>query len=201
MANRGAWAIAAMFGVGLILAGGSVLYHSGQGRRCLAFYGSEDAAMVRHAPQVEAWRLEPPNTEAGAEGGETIAIDGQPWRIARRIDIRQARGLVHARHALIVDANYRWDASASDGRASARDSRWSNALAFSRDAARVVLLFDFQNGQVRELEGPATTLVPTIAAAEQALIEREFSLADRRSPPRDGAAPAASASPVKSASR
>lgn len=194
MANRGAWAIAAMFGVGLILAGGSVLYHSGQGRRCLAFYGSEDAAMVRHAPQVEAWRLEPPTTEADAEGGETIAIDGQPWRIARRIDIRQARGLVHARHALIVDANYRWDASASGG-------RWSNALAFSRDAARVVLLFDFQNGQVRELEGPATTLVPTIAAAEQALIEREFSLADRRSPPTDGAAPAAPASPAKSASR
>ncbi len=195
MANRGAWSIAAMFGVGLLLAGGSVLYHSGQGRRCLAFYGADDAATVRHAPKVEAWRLEPPAesdsspapaeasaepaaTEAGAEptaaSDDTITVDGRPWRIARRVDISQARGLVHARHALIVDANYRWDAADRGG-------RWTNALTFTRDGDRVVLLFDFGAGQVRELDATsAASLVPTIAAAEQALIEREFTLADRR---------------------
>lgn len=178
MANRGAWAIAAMFGVGLLLAGGSVLYHSGQGRRCLEFYGADDAATIRHAPTVEAWRLEP---QAAADTATTepseadrLTVDGQSWRIARRVEIGQARGLVHARHALIVDANYRWDEPATGG-------QWTHAIRFVRQNAQVVLLFDFATGHVRKLDAPAAaTLVPTIAAAEQALLEREFTLANRR---------------------
>jgi hypothetical protein len=178
VANRGAWAIAAMFGVGLLLAGGSVLYHSGQGRRCLAFYGPADAATIRHATMVEAWRLEPLADDAADSTAtakqESLTIDGQPWRVVQRVNISQARGLVHARHALIVDANYRWEETASGG-------RWSNALAFSQADARLVLLFDFATGRVRELDATAVAqLVPTIAAAEQALIDREFSLDARR---------------------
>ena len=174
MANRGAWAIAVIFGVGLAMAAGSVWYHYGQGRQCLEFWGQHDGELIRHAPMVELWVLgEPEEPEQAGEAADPLEIDGQPRRIVRRLDISQARGLVHARHALILDANYLWPPT--DGREPVNVARWTHALAFSRGSDRVVLMFDFDRGHVRRLTLPqALQLVPTIAAAEQALLQREL---------------------------
>lgn len=187
MANRGAWAIAAMFGIGLALAGGSVWYHHGQGRQCLLFWGLQDAALIRHAPAVEVWELGPPpspgdsaDNPAAVAVTDALQVDGQPRRIVRRRSIEQARGLVHARHALIVDANYDWKTNSTGSFPPASPDAWTHALAFTQDQDSVVLLFDFATSRVRRLSRPDTAqLRSTIAAAEQALLLRELGLINK----------------------
>lgn len=175
MANRGAWAIAIMFGIGLALAGGSVVYHSTQGRKCLEFWGSRDGELIRHAKGVEAWLLADAAEEPKVgDASEVITIDSQRRWIKRRLDLGNARGLVHARHALIMDANYDWsrEVKAEDAIPA---SAWTHAIRFSEGKEEVVLLFDFREHRVRRLDRlPGVSLAPTISAAEQALLEREF---------------------------
>lgn len=175
MANRGAWAIALMFGVGLSLAGGSVLYHANQGRKCLEFWGSRDGELIRHAPGVEAWTLtDMVDASESSTAQEVVSIDGAERRVARKLDISTARGLVHARHALILDANYDWGRE-SDANSPIPATAWTHAIRFQRETEDIVLLFDFEGSRVRRLDRlPLLHLVPTIAAAEKALVEREL---------------------------
>lgn len=65
------------------------------GRMALEFWGQEAAFAMRHAKQVELHRLD---------------SAGQP---AQTVDLSEAKGLVHARHSLIVDASYVWDSADS----------------------------------------------------------------------------------------
>ncbi|MFO0903416.1 MAG: hypothetical protein U0939_10470 [Pirellulales bacterium] len=178
MANRGAWAIAAMFLVGLVLAGGSVLYHHQKGRRALEFWGAADAELIRHAPEVELLELAPLGAEEAAqtqgEASERLTVGDRPFRITRRKSIAQARGLVHARHAFIIDANYDWSAARTPPTGSA-EPQWSHALVFRREDRQVTLAFAFDQGLLQQLDSHKTAVLqPTIAAAEKALLLREL---------------------------
>lgn len=193
MMNRGIWAIATMFCLGLILAGGSVLYHFAKGRKSLAFWGAADAQIIRHAPHVTLLKLGPAPDgstasapDAAVEEGDSptpvadakasLLIDDVPHAIERELSIDQARGLVHARHALIIDANYNWPATQTIADQPA--ARWTHALRFEKGERSVTLLFDFEQSRIRRLEpNKEAILQPTIAAAEKALVERELAAA------------------------
>ena len=92
----GTWIVGGMIALAAALAVFAVWYQWGQTRRCLAFYGSEVAHRIQAAPRVELWWLD--------DAGVTVRPEPE-----RRIDVSQARGLVHLRRGLVEDANFAWD--------------------------------------------------------------------------------------------
>ena len=100
--SRGKWAILTMVLLGCVLGGFAVWHHYRQGRRILEFWGSETAMLIRHADQVEVWRLGPQSDQSSSQ----LEVRGQSLAILEQVEISRLRGLVHARHALIIDRNY-----------------------------------------------------------------------------------------------
>lgn len=76
------------------LAAFAVWFQWNQTRRCLAFYGAAAARSIQAAPRTELWSL---------------AADGPGLRVASRLDVSRAPGLVHLRRGLIEDVNFLWD--------------------------------------------------------------------------------------------
>ena len=180
MRNRGALAIGVMVLIGVVLASLSVWYHAREGRMCLHFWGVAEANLIRHSPKIEVWKLEEfevplvdENSKAPPPSAVTLKIDDAIYKVARRQTIDEARGLVHARHALIVDANYEWEA----GEPAAHDKplRWTHALRFHDDDNSIVVAISEKHPFVRSLSKPGhARLVPKIAAAEVAFAVREL---------------------------
>jgi hypothetical protein len=92
------------------------------------YWGPEAAKLIRDAPIVEFFRLNPPPDStffASEFSGRYARVDPNDIR-----DIATARGLVHLRNALLEDRSYNWPP-----RPSAFDTRWAWVLNF-RDKAR-----------------------------------------------------------------
>ncbi|MEE3371718.1 MAG: hypothetical protein VX346_20475 [Planctomycetota bacterium] len=130
--SRGKWAILTMVLLGCALGGYAVWHHYRQGRRILEFWGSEAAMLIRHADQVEVWRLGPQADQSRSQ----LQVVGQSMAVLEQVEISSLRGLVHARHALIIDRNYDWSA-APEGQSVA----WNLALHFREDGQQATLVF------------------------------------------------------------
>ena len=198
MRNRGALAIGVMVLIGVVLASLSVWYHAREGRMCLHFWGVAEANLIRHSPKIEVWKLEEfevplvdENSKAPPPSAVTLKIDDAIYKVVRRQTIDEARGLVHARHALIVDANYEWEAGAPA--AHDKPLRWTHALRFYDDDNSIVVALSEKHAFVRSLSKPGyARLVPKIAAAEVAFAVRELGPEPApRKGRRGGSAPAA----------
>jgi len=113
------------------LAAFAVWFQWGQTRRCLAFYGAVAARRIQAAPRVELWSL------TTADGGV---------RLADRLDISRAPGLVHLRRGLIEDVNFRWHDAGEPAGGRLPDAAWDVAIAFFAEAdeapAATVVAFD-----------------------------------------------------------
>ena len=130
--SRGKWAILTMVLLGCVLGGFAVWHHYRQGRRILEFWGSETAMLIRHADQVEVWRLGPQSDQSRSQ----LEVSGQSLAILEQVEISRLRGLVHARHALIIDRNYDWS-SAPAGQTVV----WNLALHFRDGEQQTTLVF------------------------------------------------------------
>jgi hypothetical protein len=93
-----------------------------------------------------------------------LTLQGTVWVAWATRDITQARGILHARQALIEDASYDW----SRGLLTERPN-WSDALCFSDQGGQTVLVFDLTAGLVCQ---PETGQVASIAPIRAGL--REF---------------------------
>lgn len=133
--NPGSFLVVGLLGLGLAAAGTGIWFQWQQTRRCLAFYGVETAGRVSRAPQVELWLLAHPS---GSRHTGRL-------RASQRLDISDAKGLVHLRRGLVEDANFAWAATTSDE--PQPDAAWDIALVFTQDAAtgggRSLLAVDF----------------------------------------------------------
>lgn len=132
--------VVGLVALAVAVGGFAVWYQWRQTRRCLAFYGPDAARSVQSAPRVELWEL--------ARGPLGQLVRG------RVRDVSTAAGLVHLRHGLVEDANFRWVPSGADRLPA---SAWDVALAFyaspdAKDAA-VILAIDLDE------DGGAVTLV------------------------------------------
>ena len=145
-----------IFGIAAVMSGISVWHHYEKGRRCLEFWGPQDAHLINQASKVEllvlAEKTEPtvPNG-AHAEDGQTLDIAaGKPKQvpIARRIDISQARGLVHARHIFVSDESFQWPGP-DDATITAPPATWRYAVRFQEGEQSVALLLDLLQRKVR----------------------------------------------------
>lgn len=188
MLNRGTLTILGIVLLGASMASVAVWYHAQTGQRCLAVWGVDGARLIRHAPQVEALRLGPatdPAAPASADSPapETLTLGEQSFAVVERVDISQTRGLLHARHALIMDHNFQFE-SAEASRRSPKDGgvvdaktspAWQYVLRFADGRDEALLAFDPQFDLVG-LFPRATTLRlrSETMTAETALMEREF---------------------------
>jgi len=129
------------------LASFAIWFQWNQTRRCLAFYGSQAARLIQHAPRVEVW-------EPAAVGGVPAPGLGTdpPGGPVFRFEVTSARGLVHLRRGLVEDANLDWDSAA--GPPSATEA-WSLAFAFfdspDSELPGAVLLIERSDGGARSL--------------------------------------------------
>jgi len=97
-----------------------------RGRRALAYWGGADAAVIRHGERAALLVI-------GPEGkGAKLDIGGAEYEITRVVPLDNAPGFVHARHALIDDASYQWDA------APPQSVTWTHALQFEDARGRTV---------------------------------------------------------------
>jgi len=142
--SRGKAVIVGIFLLALVLSGYAWWHQYWAGRRCHLFLGTEAVKLLRLAPHVELLRLEPESTVAGnpsagnpSQPEGILRIGGATVLIASRVDITGVPGLLHARHALLQDVNYRWDAAPTGC-----DGQWSFALRFAQGAESVIVAFD-----------------------------------------------------------
>ena len=148
--QRGQAVILAIVCVAVAMASYACWHHYRKGRKALRFWGSESAELIRHAEKVRLLKLDPgsaplpSNTSANGK----IRIGNQDLSVVREVDISSMRGLVHARHTLIEDRNFKWNSSPTHP---PDRSRWDFALEFSNQEHQLMLVFDVQHHVVRDL--------------------------------------------------
>jgi hypothetical protein len=111
-----------------------------KGQRALDYWGSRGAYRIRLAPEVTYFEL----TDAPPQTGQAVLQIGphQHRSVVSQKDISRARGLVHARQALIQDASYNWNAAVTVR------PLWSHAFRFSDPEGSQLVLFDLEHALV-----------------------------------------------------
>lgn len=179
---RGKVVVLGIFGVAILLAAFAWWWNLRQNGRASQLWGRDNIRLMRLAKQVELWELAPADapTISSSERVERLIVDGTPYQILSRRNISQARGLVHARHALTEDASYDWTQPGGSAGSDNTDS-WRLAVRFQEDEQTATLLIDPTSHRVRLLEGKReATAISRILAGWEKLAEREN--ATKRSP-------------------
>jgi hypothetical protein len=117
-----------------------------QGRRCLAFWGSHNAGLIRHASTVEL--LIPGPQASQDELQQAVDFTGSFPEAGSILDISTLPGLVHARHMLIEDQSYHWDQPV--GR---EETGWKFVLRFQEGQDQILLAFDTSRRLVQLVVG------------------------------------------------
>jgi hypothetical protein len=160
--NSGKLLILVILAAALGAAGLAWWHQYQQGRRALTYWGPEGAALIRTAPRVELLNLslEPLPQSSGERVFDRF--------VTRRQDISKARGLVHARQALISDASFEWGEPASS------DPNWTLALHFSDGGREIVVAFDLSRRMAQSTRNDTPVQVgSTLAAGLQAFIAEQ----------------------------
>jgi len=178
MLSRGTLTILAIITLGVSMASVAVWYHHRSGQKCLEIWGIEGANLIRHAKQIEALRLGPRDTTTSNESAEpieTLTFGDREVAVLGRLDISQARGLLHARHALIVDHNFD-----PEQQSASLTPSWQYALRFHDGDREVLLAFDPDHDYVRLYPiDRGQGLRGATMRAVVAFVEREFAEAKK----------------------
>lgn len=155
--HRGKYVIAALAALGLIGAGGGWLYHRQTQKRAIAFWGSDAAALIVSAPEVQIAQLvaDEPLPDATAD---TVAWAGRQWQRVARIDATRAPGMPHLRRRLVQDDSFDWSATPAS-----HDLVWQYALRFSDRGKQATVLFDADCQWAALVETGATASVGPLA--------------------------------------
>jgi hypothetical protein len=148
MVNRGKLLIVFIFGTALALSIFAWSFQYLRGRKVLELYGADAARLIRvDADRVELLQLGDSLDPASSAGEEFIQIDEQQLPITSAIDITKARGLIHARQALIEDSSYEWNRPRGDC-----GPQWSYALRFSHGEKQTTAAIDADCRRMRLVE-------------------------------------------------
>ena len=119
----------------IAMGGFAVWFKYQGGRQCLAFWGSHNAGLIRHASTVELRVLRPDASPGQLQAAVESGSRQLPVKASH--DISEVPGLVHARHMLIEDQSYRWNEPAGK-----EAPEWSFLLCFREGEQEIVLAFD-----------------------------------------------------------
>jgi hypothetical protein len=130
--------------------------------RCREFWGVDALRLVEFAPQVEFLELRPVGDPAGSKAeGEQLQFDNVQLEVAGRGDIGRVPGLLHARHALVMDASFYWPPPSHTTAA-----QWDFGWRMRDGSQQVTIAFDRRQGRLWWLEANrGLTMVPPVAEA------------------------------------
>jgi hypothetical protein len=134
MSQSGTKLVVALGSLALALGATSWWYRFESAHRATQFWGPEAAELIVESGQVEALTLQP------AAEGEKPADDllpqlGDAYAVVSHLDLTNAPGMVHLRHALTSDSNYVWSESAP------APAAWRWALRFHDTDRQLLVLF------------------------------------------------------------
>lgn len=132
-----------------VAAGGAWWHQRQQGRRALAYWGAGTALLIRRSEHVTLLTLKPTQTTGEEPSVQSGLLQG--YAVVSRHEISQARGLIHARQALISDPSYIWRS------VPATDPQWEFALRFDGDKQGTTVAFDLTRGYL-QAAGQSSTL-------------------------------------------
>ena len=144
--NRGKLVILGILGAAIFAAGIAWWFQFHQGHQALAFWGGETARTIRLAKPVWAQRI----VRLGDvwATGPLLTVDGESYQIQSSREITKARGLVHARQALIQNLSFDWSDSGTTN-----DTDWTFAIRFG-ETDQETLLLDLTNRRIRHKQRP-----------------------------------------------
>lgn len=142
--NRGNLVVLGIVLLALFLAGFAVWWNVESGRRTLEFWG-RDAGERIIAPQarVELLWLQPLE---GDSAPQPLDVRGRRYSIVATADVTAAPGLVHARHALLDDPSFEWQAPTVPA------AQYTLAVRFRDGAGTTTVAFDFRHRQLAHAE-------------------------------------------------
>ena len=161
--NRGKIVIVLMLLVGMGLASFAWWHRWQRAQPVLSNWGHEVTVSIRLGQQVELWRLADGEQAALAE---RISVGGHSWAVVERRDISDARGLIHARHALLQREGFAWDVAPLESKPA-----WGYVLRFRGERATATMALDFRNRRARLLERDREVGIEPIADGLQAFVE------------------------------
>ena len=147
--QRGQILILAIVGIAVSMASYTCWHHYRKGYHALRMWGPESATLIRHAQQVRLLKLAPGSgdQEENQSIRDKIRIGEEDFSVVETLDISTIRGLVHARHTLIVDRSFDWDRNVASV-----PTQWDFALEFSDQDQHVTLVFALQPRIVHNLK-------------------------------------------------
>ncbi len=176
MAVQGKYVILFIFGTALVAATFAWTFQYLRGRRILELWGADNAGLIR----VDAERIEllvlggsDETTSDAADDANFppwIEVDGEQLAVAAGRDITKARGIIHARQALIEDASFAWEQQRGDCRAD-----WRYALRFHHGKRLATVLLDTNCQRARLLEtGREAAIVPKIFKGWMTFVDEQL---------------------------
>jgi len=156
---QGPFLVALMFLVGLGLGGFAWWYQLRSDPLSRAFWRTRDLLLIEQGARVELLQL---NASDGDGAHDTLDVHGRSVTVMS--SIVRAPGLIHARHALVVDPNFRWQAAVSGC-----GPNWDFALRFSAEQPathQVTVVFNSNCDELWWAEGgKGLVMVPKLADA------------------------------------
>lgn len=166
--DRGKFVVLFIFGVSLVAGGVAVWHLYEKGDRTKEFWGTENAVLIYHAPQVELLKLHV-GDDVPQEVLEEILVEGRFRPVIDRQDISQARGLIHFRGALIEDASFDWNKPRGDS-----PSHWQYIFRFTKDGDQAALAIDVASARARLVGSDRELSIAPIVQGAKELIERQY---------------------------
>lgn len=175
--NRGKLAVISILLLGLVLAGFAWWWNYQHGRRCLDFWGDQGALRIRRAPKATLLWLGPPDDISDTQ---QLRIGAKHYSVLATQEAGQARGLIHARHALLDDASYEWEE-----RADPSGTEYSLAVRFVGSGGATTAAFDFAHRRIAHVEsGREQNAAEKIVAGWRAFADRQMPEELRKKLPR-----------------
>lgn len=170
MRSSGKLVVLSIFAVAIAMAGFALWWNWGQGRRSLEFWGTDGGLAIRDAKQVQLLKLKPLASEMGKKSNESLAIDSHRWEIVGTKDVTGVHGLVHARHAFLEDASFRWEEPLP-----IVGPEWQYAVRFQDETGHTTISLDLKSGAAGSWEQKrAVRLSPKTTSGWKQFISRYF---------------------------
>ena len=170
MFHRGQFIILCIFVLAIAASVFAVWHHHRQGRRAMKLWEIDSAMLIERAGRVELLQLASQDDPTGP--GEELDIGGRIVLVTGRKDVSRAGGILHARHALLVDASFDWEAPRD--RNFAGRPRWDYALRFSDSGRTATVALDLSSGRARLLERGKEASIAPIADGMRKFIEQQL---------------------------
>lgn len=174
MEKRGKLVVVALLLVGIVAALIAWQHQRQAGSRVLQMWGPDACYRIRLAPSCELLEL----SENNDASPDRLTHGEQSWAVVRRLSLAQAKGLVHARQALIKDTSYTWESSRKRSDA----ARWTCALRFFDSSGETILLLDLTDAWATELNADQCADMQPVVEGFRLFIDEQFAANNANEP-------------------